>query len=311
MRIPPREYVHPQDQAALENLKSIPLFSQCLKAFMKMGIERFVHGLSMAQKIRLSPEQLPDIYRFLPPACEALGIHEPEFYLEMNPFPNAYTQGDTQVLITVTSGLVEMLEDDEIQAVVAHECGHIACHHVLYHTMAQLLLQFGSQVFGLLAPVSMPVQLALLHWMRRSELSCDRAAAVAVKSTRSVAETMIRLAGGPKSITANVNLDLYLKQAASYDRLLESNWDKFLQGVAVMNMDHPFLAVRAREITRWGESERFRRILNALEADNGPKCPECAKPVHSEWQFCNHCGRPLSTSDVPASLEKENEQALV
>ncbi len=304
MNVVPRDYVHMEDYAALENLKAIPLFSQCLKSFMKVGIERVIHGVSMAQKICLGPDQLPEIHAYLPPICQILGIEEPELYLEMDPSPNAYTQGDTRVFITVTSGLIEMLEEDEIRAVVAHECGHIACHHVLYHTMAQMMMQYGAQIFGPLAALSMPVQLGLLYWVRRSELSADRAAAVVMKGSQSVVETMIRLAGGPKSITGKVNLDLYLKQAETYDKLQESQWDKFLQGVAVMNLDHPFLSVRAREITRWCQTEQFQHIVLALEKQEWPKCPACGAPVRVNWKFCNNCGQTIGQATPPAIKEE-------
>jgi Zn-dependent protease with chaperone function len=304
MKILPRDYIHPEDLGALENLKSIPLFSACLKVFMKIGIERYIEGQSMAQKIRLGPDQLADVYRFLPPACEVLGIETPEFYLEMNPQPNAYTQGDTRIFITVTSGLLELLEDDEIEAVIAHECGHIACHHVLYHTMAQMLAQFGAAIFGPLAALSMPVQLGLLYWVRRSELSADRAAAVAMKGSKSVVETMMRLAGGPRSITAKVNVERYLEQAEAFDKLQESQWDKFLQAMAVMNMDHPFLSVRAREITRWCQTDHFTKILDALEMHGGPECPACGSPVQADWKYCKTCGRMIN----PAKPLPSNEE---
>ncbi len=244
MKVAPRDFIHPEDLAALENLKAIPLFAPCLKSFMNIGVERVIQGLSMANKIRLGPNQLPAIYEHLPRVCQTLGIDEPELYLAMDPSPNAYTQGDTRIMITVTSGLIELLDDDEIRAVLAHECGHIACRHVLYHTMAQMLAKYGPAIFGPLAALSMPVQLALFYWARRSELSADRAAALFMKGSSSVVETMIRLAGGPKSITGTVSLDLYLQQAEAYDKLQESHWDRFLQGIAVMNMDHPFLSVR-------------------------------------------------------------------
>lgn len=80
--------------------------------------------MNMASTIRLSPTQFPEIYKHLPPICERLGIQEPEFYLEMNPTPNAYTAGDTRVFIVVTSSLVEMMDDEELDAILAHECGH-------------------------------------------------------------------------------------------------------------------------------------------------------------------------------------------
>jgi Zn-dependent protease with chaperone function len=304
MKVAPRDYIHPEDQAALENLKAIPAFAACVKSFMKIGIERLIHGLSMASKIRLGPQQLPEIYSILPPVCETLGIDEPELYLEMSPLPNAYTQGDSRIIITVTSGLVEMLEYDEIRAVLAHECGHIACRHVLYHTMAQMLARYGAAIFGPLAALSTPVQMGLFYWSRRSELSADRAAALVMKGTSSVVETMIRLAGGPKTLTGKVNLELYLRQAEAYDKLLDSQWDKFLQGMAVMNMDHPFLSVRAREIARWGETEHFERVLDALAQEAWPRCGKCGTPVRADWKFCKSCGQAIGSDGTPA-LKKE------
>ena len=222
--------------------------------------------MSLAQKVRLGPRQLPAIYRHLPPACAALGIPEPELFLEMNPMPNAYTFGDQQVFITVTSGLLEAMEEEELQAVIAHECGHIACRHVLYHTMASLMLHLGTSVFGAVAALSAPVQLALLYWSRRSELSADRAAAVVMRGSQPVVQTMLRLAGGPKSVTEQINLELYIQQANEYEQLRESQWDKLLQGVQIMQQDHPLLAVRTREILDWCASAPFQQLLAGMEA---------------------------------------------
>ncbi len=140
----PQNYQHDLDQKALEQLEAVPGFSTVLKAFLKVFSESMYQGLNMSSKIRLSKNQLPQIYCLLPPICETLGIAEPELYLEMNPVPNAYTYGDSKIFITVTSGLIECMQEDELKAVLAHECGHIACHHVLYHTMASLLVGNGA-----------------------------------------------------------------------------------------------------------------------------------------------------------------------
>ncbi|MCW8133894.1 MAG: M48 family metallopeptidase [Planctomycetota bacterium] len=254
------DFTHPEDRIALERLRAIPLFPACVKAFMKVFPERVLHGLNMANKVRLGPRQLPKLYRHLPAVCDRLGIEEPEFYLEMHPYPNAYTYGDKRVFITVTSGLAESLDEDEFRTVVAHECGHIACHHVLYHTMARTMIDAGSAVFGPLARLSLPIQLALLYWMRRSELSADRAAAYVMGSDQPVVEVMARLAGGPKSITSEIDLGLYAKQAEAYDTLMESKWDQILQGMVAMSQQHPFLAVRANEIRTWCRSDEFLRL---------------------------------------------------
>jgi Zn-dependent protease with chaperone function len=288
------EFIHPADKAALETLKAIPLFTPCLKAFMKTFSEEYFLGLNMAQKIRLGPGQLPKIYSLLPPICQKLGIDEPQFYLEMDPSPNAYTYGDSKVAITVTSGLVEYMEEKELRAVLAHECGHILCRHVLYHTMADMVTKLGESVFGALAAAALPVRLALLYWDRRSELSADRAAALVDGSSDPVVQTMIRLAGGPRSITKDVDVALYAQQGADYKHLNESLWDKVLQGVAVMQQNHPFTAVRTHEILEWCRTEQFTTLVASMgEPHTAACCPSCGHTNQPGWKFCQNCGAHL------------------
>src|SRR5438128_1668514 len=105
MTVSYHEFIHPEDKAAQDQLTSIPLFSSCAKMFMKIGLEQKYHNINLAQKIRLGPNQLPTIYDHVPPVCARLGIDIPEVYLEMTPFPNAYTYGDTRPFLVVTSGI--------------------------------------------------------------------------------------------------------------------------------------------------------------------------------------------------------------
>ena len=289
----PQDYIHPEDEAARRNMEAIPGFASVVKAVMRVGLEQYLHGTNMASKVRLSDKQLPELYKKLPPICQKMGIAEPEFYLEMNPMPNACTYGDTRVYLTITSGLIEYLGEQELEAVLAHECGHIACRHVLYHTMAKLIMS-GANKIGLLGVITTPVELALLYWSRKSELSADRAAAVVMGSSQPVVETMIRLSGGPKSITKQVNIAEYAAQAEVYDALQEKNWDKILQTYATAFLSHPFSAVRTREILKWCDNEHFNRLVENIKLqESGKKCTCCQRSVDSIWKFCKFCGAKI------------------
>lgn len=288
----PSEFIHPEDAAALRQLESIPGFPTLVKKFYALGYEKLLYGTNMASNIRLSETQLPELYRHLPPICRKLGVSEPEFYLEMNPMPNAYTFGDTKIFITMTSGLVEMMSADELDAVLAHECGHILCRHVLYHNMANLLIN-GADAFGLLGMLTVPIKYALLYWQRKSELSCDRAGAI-ITSPETVSRVMVRLSGGPKSITENVNIDEWAKQADQYESIRNDGaWNKALQTYAIMGTDHPFSAVRVREILKWGNTPQYHNIKNGFSNMPENACPKCGQPVDTSWQFCRYCGTKL------------------
>ncbi|MCQ2361939.1 MAG: M48 family metalloprotease [Acidaminococcaceae bacterium] len=286
--------MHPHDKAALKTLKAIPGFSMIVKKFLSVGYEKMQYGMNMASNIRLSPQQLPEIYNHLPPICEKLGIDEPEFYLQMDPSPNAFTFGDTKVFITVTSGLIEYMEKDEIDAILAHECGHILCHHVLYHTMAQMITALSEGVLGVMIK---PIEYSLLYWDRMSEFSSDRVAAL-ITNPAVVSRVMARLSGGPKNITENIDFEEWAKQAAEYEKIKQDGmWNKTLQLLNTIGLDHPFSAVRVSEIKKWGETDDYLKTKNMLNSDNAltneKVCPKCGCEVGADWKFCRECGEKI------------------
>ena len=281
------DFIHPEDAAALDTLKKIPVLPAVIKAFMDLGAEQLQTGLNMASKVKLSPTQLPELYHILPPTCELLDIDEPDFYLEMSPIPNAYAFGDTQTAITVTSALVEMMSEDELRGVVAHECGHIACHHMLYHTLASILAN-ATGMFETLVSLAAPLHYALMYWQRKSELSCDRVAAFIV-GPQTATSMLARLAGGPKDITSKLNLVELAEQADLYDAFCKSGlWNKALQTYAVLDQDHPFTSVRVREMLKWTETQQYKSLISSKCI-----CPHCRQAIDDDWRFCQHCGKKL------------------
>lgn len=287
------EFIHPEDAAALRQLESIPGFPALVKKILSLGLEQMQYGVNMASAIRLSPTQLPELYNHLPPICDKLGIDEPEFYLEMNPVPNAWTFGDTRIYITITSGLVEMMDNEELDAIIAHECGHIICRHVLYHSVARYILS-GADSLGVFGALTVPIQYAILYWYRKSELSCDRCSSI-VTSPEVVSRVMARLAGGPKELTKDINMEEWARQADKYDEIrTDGLWNKTLQLYVTMGLDHSFNAVRVREILKWGESLQYLNLKENLKSEtSGKKCNNCGRSVSPDWTFCKYCGNKL------------------
>ena len=254
MPIDYKPFIHPEDRDALNKLQAIPGLDTLMKKFMQTVTEDMMHGINMASKIKLGPTQLPELYAILKETCETLQIPEPELFLEMDPIPNAYTYGDTKPFVVVNSGIIDLLSKEELKAVIAHECGHILCRHVLYHSLASLLVSAGSgvgSIFGL-GLISEPLQWALMYWVRRSEFSADRVAAHVTGDADIVARTMMRLAGGGTRITANVDMEQFVRQAADYQKFMkDSAKSKFLQNWMIKDSSHPYPAVRAAEVKKW------------------------------------------------------------
>lgn len=266
-------YTHELDRAALQTLQAIPGFTQLLKAFMKIWSEKQFHILNMSTNLRLSEKQMAKYYNMLPPICEKLGIEVPDLYLELDVNPNAYTSGDTKPFIVMTSGLLETMPEELIPTVLAHECGHIACHHVLYRTMGTMILNGAISLLGLNELVTFPLQAAFYYWMRCSEYSADRAAAICDGSADKVVEMCMRFAGYDKDIGGEGNVEAFMEQAIEYKELVsDSAWNKTLEFIMFNNRSHPLNAVRAYECHEWQNSETFPKIINYL--DNERFAPE-------------------------------------
>ena len=266
MAIESKYYLHESDEAALEALKSIPGFSKVLKSFLKDFSERQAKLRSMSSYIRINENQLNKYYEMLEPICDKLGIEKPELYLMMDVRPNAFTTGETNPQIVLTSGLLDTLPEELIPTVIAHECGHIACHHVLYRTLGSILIGGASTTisrFPLGGLISLPLQMSLFYWMRCSEYSADRAAMICDGTSKKMIEVCMRLAGYEKSITDNMNVEEYLKQAEDYRQMISDNkWDKTMEYYMLAGTSHPFTAIRALECREWENSEQFKHILD-------------------------------------------------
>ena len=186
MAISSNLYLHDLDRSTLAALKAIPGFTAVLKGFMKIWSEKQFRIQNMATKLRINEKQLSKYYDMLSPICEKLGIEVPELYLELNGEPNAYTSGDTKPFIVMTTGLLEKFPEHLIPTVLAHECGHIACHHVLYHTMGNIIISGAAGMLEFGELITYPIQTAFYKWMRCSEYSADRAAAICDGTTDGV-----------------------------------------------------------------------------------------------------------------------------
>lgn len=295
-------YMHDSDRIAMQGLKAIPGFNQFVKAFMKIWSERQFRISNMSSCIKISEKQMPKYYNMLPPICEKLGIDIPELYLKLDVEPNSYTSGDTKPFITITSGLFETLPEELIPTVLAHECGHIACHHVLYRTMGSILLNGASTAlfdlipFGFSGIASVPLEIAFFYWMRCSELSADRAAILCDGSPDKMSEVCMRLAGFDKDIPAVAYKEGFIEQAKEYrDMVSNSKWDKTLEFFALRYETHPFMSVRTLECEEWGKSEKFNSILN------GTYVPESgSEAMEKPEEIFDNVDKELQSDGMPS-----------
>ena len=293
----PEYFIHPNDAKAMEALKAIPAFTLLSKKYSDLITERSRKIVNMSSFIRISERQLPEIYEMLPPICEKLEMSVPELYLMQDPIINANAFGEVSTSIVLTSGLLEKCPTEIIKAVIAHECGHIVCHHTTYHSLVHLFLTVGSSVLNI-PLLTTALLIALLYWRRCSEYSADRVAGF-VYGAEPVVRTQMIFASGSQTLFEKLDRDEFLKQAEDFHIYSEkTGWNKFMMYDTLLGQDHPFLVDRAAEILKWCDSKDYDDLCNGVPY-TPPKpaavirCPKCGAPIDNETSFCSCCGTKI------------------
>ncbi len=99
--------------------------------------------LSLSKAKKISRDDSPRLYNIVEEMKIASGLTRmPDIYIIDDPAPNAFATGRNpeKAAITVTSGLLQKLNRDELQGVIAHEISHINNRDVLLMTMCSVLL---------------------------------------------------------------------------------------------------------------------------------------------------------------------------
>ena len=296
------DFLHPLDLSARQQLEAVPYLEKLVQAWTAAYSEKKSRQVLLSRALRLSPRQLPEYYRLLPPICEAFDIPQPELFL-MPGEPNAWTTGHSRTAIVVHSGLLENLDLDEIQAVLAHECGHIMARHVLYRQMAQSLMNLGG-LAGLLGSsparlaslLTTPLQLALYNWYRKSELTADRAAAAFMGRAEPMQLALFRFVGVSRLWPGTISYAEFTAQGEEYERQVQNSpVERFVALQLESTTTHPNPPARIRELTEWSQSHAF-NALQDLAAAGGLReregCLRCGHEIQQGWKFCQVCGVP-------------------
>jgi Zn-dependent protease with chaperone function len=237
---------------------------------------------NLASAVKVGPKQLSTVHGLLQDAARALDLEGPipDVYVRQSPVPNAYTLAvgglspsssplstfwaDRRPFVVVHTSLLDLLTQDELKAVLAHELAHLKCNHGLYLASANALASGAS---GLLGPLVAPaLESALLRWLRAAELTCDRGALLATGCPRVVVGALMKLAGGSNTYARELSVDAFLEQARQYQDAVSDGFGRAIGASQSRALTHPHPVVRAKEIDRWAGSAQYRRLAAEVEA---------------------------------------------
>ncbi len=256
-----RAYEHPADRSALVALRSLSGFDVVLRKMSGLINERSLRLMFLGGTVRVGEDQFRNIYDMVRDAAYVLDMPEvPELYVRQDPTPNAMALGSDHPFIVLNTGLIDLLDDEELRFVVGHEVGHVLSGHAVYQTMMQILLQLGSRLAWVpLGNVGIAaIIIGLREWFRKAELSSDRAGLLVGQDVDAAKRVQMKLAGGVR--LGEMSSEAFLRQAREYDEAGDVR-DGILKFLNLLGQSHPFAVIRFAEIDRWAHGGEYERIL--------------------------------------------------
>ncbi len=260
-------FIAETDRVALRALQKVPLLPKVVQKFYELGIDRWMYCWNMAQSVRCGPRQFKTLYDILRESCEVLDMPEPELYVTSNPFPNAFAGGVERPYITLRSSLIDTLSDEQLYHLIGHELGHVKAGHVLYKSVASILIPLlelvGRRTFGLGDVASIGLMLAFYEWSRQAEVTADRAGLLVSQSLDTSIDANLSLTAGPSRLKHELNRDAFMDQARAYHDAtgLDAVGKVLIFVLMSSTYTHPMPVHRAQELERWVLSGAYDRIL--------------------------------------------------
>ena len=245
-------------------MRKLTGFDALLRRLASLFSDRTLRLDYLASSVRASQQQFPHLHQLLLDGASILDLPEvPELFITQDPIPNAMAIGSDKPFIVITTGMVDLLDIEEMRHVIGHELGHVLSGHTVYRTMllylralAIRLAWFAIGYIGLRVIIA-----AMEEWYRKSELSCDRAGVLAGQDPAAARRALMKTAGGSRM--SELSHDEFHRQAQEYDAVpdVREGLIKFLQLTAQGNT-HPFAVIRFAELDRWVSEGDYEAILD-------------------------------------------------
>ena len=173
----------------------------------------------------VSKEEYPRLHEIVERLSTNNGLPKPKVAMVNSPVPNAFATGKSpkSSLVAVTTGILDVLDNDELEAVIGHELSHVRSRDVLvltlasvFSTVAWYLVRFGlfgglqtrnrntagtSAIVMLVAITTWVVSFLIIRAISRyREFSADRGGAIMTGKPDKLASALLKISGKIKVI---------------------------------------------------------------------------------------------------------------
>ena len=304
--ISPTAWEHPADRAALSLLHKVPGLDEMVRMLVGGTTERGIRLLHVSSAVKVTDTQFPRVKHILDRVVDILDWSPaPTAFVSNSPFFNAGVYGVKEPFIVFNSAILRSLSDDELYCVTAHEVGHIMSGHALYKTVLWMLMSFSLAALPIARLLLQPLLLALAEWDRKSELTADRAALLALQSEQENYALLMKMAGGDDLTQMDINE--FFRQALEYDEQ-KTLLDSIFKLLNTARQSHPFPVIRLKELRTWAASGQYKAILEGNYVKRGAETGSAADDLKRGYEY--YRGAAEQSEDPLARAAKSVGESL-
>jgi heat shock protein HtpX len=212
--------------------------------------------------------ELPQVYAMVRRLAMQMGIPEPGIYVIDSPQPNAFATGRSpkKAAVAVTTGILQTLTNEELEAVLGHELAHVQNRDILIGSVAAMIgaalsvvarmgFWFGGgdnrnnplgAIGAILSIIIAPIVAMLIQFAisRTREFQADKSGAEITGQPLQLASALAKISEGTSRVPMRVN-----------------------EATSQLFIDNPLKAARGRSMTKWFSThppveERIERLHN-------------------------------------------------
>ncbi len=163
----------------------------------------------------VTEREAPELYRIVRDLTSTRGLPMPAIFISDMPQPNAFATGrnPSHSAVSVTRGLLQMVDERELRAVLAHEISHVANHDIAISSIAAAIGtaitwiayaafwfggsddEGGNPLIGLLAVILAPIAAAIIQMAvsRSREYQADESGAALIHDPEALASALLKI----------------------------------------------------------------------------------------------------------------------